>query len=73
MEIGFLFTSRGHSVTDVARAAGVSVPTASKWKSGKSRPALRAVVKLHSSGYLTDDDLRAAGLNVGEGRQLESA
>lgn len=62
MDIVFLFDR--HSVTDVARAAGVDSGTASKWKSGKQRPDWTRVCRLYARGMLTDADLRAAGLAI---------
>lgn len=62
MDIVFLFSR--HSVTDVARAAGVDSGTASKWKSGRQCPDWTRVCRLYARGMLTDADLRAAGLAI---------
>lgn len=64
MKIQFLFETRGRSVAEVAAAAEVNPATAWKWKSGKQNPDWERICKLHARGFITDDDLRAAGLAI---------
>jgi hypothetical protein len=64
MDIRFLFDAdRGLTPQRAAEICGCNLVTAYKWKGG-ARPTWDNIVKLHTAGILTDDDLRAAGLKI---------
>lgn len=55
---------RDGSRQELADAADVTLPTVSKWATKNLIADFSVIRRLHARGYITDDDLRAAGLAI---------
>ena len=64
MDLRFLFARKGVTLDAVAAAAEVHYSTAWRWREGKGRPEWPQITRLYARGFITDDDLRAAGLAI---------